>query len=369
MADQAAIETKNVAGAITSMGIDELISNLAVGIAKGQMQLDQVCMDIARFMGDAQVAFGKRPGSEEPDLISLIELGFTPNFYQFVDTILEVRVAVSSKFEETRQFDTSQTQLQQQEYAAQSQYEAQSSNAYSGGGYSAGFNWGWGGYSYGANSYGYAGSSSASAGSSSSIKSKNLALTTVDAKYASTYNYAVEASSLIKTKIVPVPPPEVFEETVRAKIQERRDWENQQRLIEQVKAILPGLSGAADTILTNADFLPADVTSYKWEDAVGLQNALKKLNEDYGALTTAHWAIIQSVEDRSVADTALGDSIKTANDIVATFPDKEAGSFSTADSDVLSGMVTNLGNYLTRFKDKIDEILNRIAPPEQQGGA
>lgn len=83
------MEAKNVAGAITSMGLDELISNLAIGIAKGQMELDKVCMDIAQFMGDARVAFGKKPGSDEPDLISLIELGFTPNFYQFLDTILK----------------------------------------------------------------------------------------------------------------------------------------------------------------------------------------------------------------------------------------------------------------------------------------
>ena len=34
-------EALGVAGALTSMRIDELISNLAIGIAQGQMQLDQ----------------------------------------------------------------------------------------------------------------------------------------------------------------------------------------------------------------------------------------------------------------------------------------------------------------------------------------
>ncbi|MCH7478015.1 MAG: hypothetical protein IIA14_07935, partial [SAR324 cluster bacterium] len=54
-------EATSVAGAVTSMRVDEMISNLAIGIAHGQMELDQTCMEIAQFMADAQVAFGKKP--------------------------------------------------------------------------------------------------------------------------------------------------------------------------------------------------------------------------------------------------------------------------------------------------------------------
>src|SRR5262245_29243227 len=93
-------EAKGIAGAMTSMRLDEMISNLAIGIARGQMALDQACMETAQFMSTAQVSFGKIPGSNAPDQVSLIELGFTPNFYQFVDTVLEMRVSVSTRFEE-----------------------------------------------------------------------------------------------------------------------------------------------------------------------------------------------------------------------------------------------------------------------------
>jgi len=58
MANGAGLEARNVAGAITSMGVGELISKLAIGIAEGQLELDSVCMQIAQFMGDAQVARG-----------------------------------------------------------------------------------------------------------------------------------------------------------------------------------------------------------------------------------------------------------------------------------------------------------------------
>src|SRR6185436_1943111 len=115
--------------------------------------------------------------------------------------------------------------------------------------------WGWGGggWNYGQNSYGYSGSSASQQSGASALKSKNLALTTVDAKYASTYNFAVEGASSIKTKIVPVPPPSVFEETVRAKIKERRDWEQRLRWTDQARGILSSTAGLVTPILDATD--------------------------------------------------------------------------------------------------------------------
>ena len=102
-------EAQAVAGAITSMRIDDLIFHLASGIAEGQGKLDDVCMEIAAFMGEPKVAFGKKPKTDEPDMVSLLELGFSPNFYQFVDSILEVKVAISSNYEETYERGMSRT--------------------------------------------------------------------------------------------------------------------------------------------------------------------------------------------------------------------------------------------------------------------
>lgn len=367
MPNGAGTEAQNVAGAITSMGIGEMISKLAIGIAEGQMELDTACMQIAQFLGEAQVAFGKRAGTDEPDLISLIELGFTPNFYQFVDTILEVRVAVSSQFEEKREVETSDLRLQQQEAQHQSAYEARSSSSYGGGGYSVGGSWGWGGWGYGASSYGYSGGSSYRGASSSSYKAKNLQLTTVDAKYASTYNYAVEASSLVKTKIVPVPPPSVFEEIVRAKVQQRREEEERRRLTEQVNAILPGLSSSAQALLTDPDKLPATeiaALTYKRERAVGMQDAVTKLLEDYNGLTTEHWTIIRSVEDRELADNALTGVTERARQLLDNYAEELPGA-SPSDTTVTFELASAVAADLRRFRAKIDEIRERLAPPEE----
>jgi hypothetical protein len=313
----ASLEARNVSGAMTTMRLDELVSNLAIGIARGQMALDRACMDIAKFMSEAQVAFGKRPGTEEPDLMSLIELGFTPNFYQFVDTVLELRVAVSTKYEETREEDTSATQLQTDSLEQQTSYANQQASSSSGSGSGGAGGWGWG-YNY---AYGYSGSQASQAASSSSFKSKNIDLATVDAKYASTYNYAVEASSVVKTKIVPVPPPTVFEEIVRAKVQERRDWERLLRLTEEAKTIFTGQVGAAGSLLAKLAEVTTAVTADNKDRSIALHDAATRLQESHNALTNEHWALTRSVADRAAADGQMAAIIARSTEIRAFFED------------------------------------------------
>lgn len=369
MPEQAGLEARNVAGAMTSMRIDELISNLAIGIAQGQLQLDQVCMQIAKFMGDAQVAFGKRAGSDEPDLLSLIELGFTPNFYQFVDTILEVRVAVSSQYEEKREYDTSDTQMQQSEYQSQSQYEASQSSAYSGfnyGSYGYGYSsggWGWAGWGGGSGGYGssYSGAGSSQYSGASSMKNKSIALTTVDAKYASTYNYAVEGSSLIKTKIVPVPPPQVFEEIVRAKLKERREWEQHMRWTDQARAILTGVSNFVDTILKEDGELDTAISTFSKTNAGNVNNAITLLQEDYNRMSTDHWAVISgSVALRLAADNSFKTIAAHAQNLVAAFSGETSPDTSEID-DIIADLKTGLGS----FKGSVVEILKKIPAAAQ----
>lgn len=91
----------------------ELISNVANGIAEAQFKLDQSSMIVAELMSgqkivrdingnpveetkdgqttikqiDSRVYFGK-------DKLSMIELGFVPNFYHFVDTVIDLKVAL-----------------------------------------------------------------------------------------------------------------------------------------------------------------------------------------------------------------------------------------------------------------------------------
>lgn len=129
----------------------EMVLKLASAIAEGQYKLDMVSCKIAKFMGDKKQAPVYLPDLTDPSgkaeiVTSLIGAGFQPTFYQFTDTIIEVKMAISMN----------QTT------------EASVSTEASGG---------WGPFS-----------------------------ASVNASYSSKYSYSVEGSSLLRTKITPLPP-------------------------------------------------------------------------------------------------------------------------------------------------------------------
>jgi hypothetical protein len=153
----------------------DLVRNLGLAIAEAQMALDVTSMRLAQFMAgyvettDAEghttverktIRFGDQD-------LSLLELGFTPTFYQFVDTIIEVKVSIS--------------------FASESSYQSQSSSFHMSmaGGFFLGFGGG------------------------------TVRTTSVSASYASKYNYSAEGASLLRTKLVVVPPPTILEERIR----------------------------------------------------------------------------------------------------------------------------------------------------------
>jgi len=48
----------------------------------------------------------------------------------------------------------------------------------------------------------------------------SVTTTPVDATYSSKYSYSAEGASLLRTKLVPVPPPPVLEERIRRLLQD-----------------------------------------------------------------------------------------------------------------------------------------------------
>jgi hypothetical protein len=165
----------------------EMIQRLGVGVAEAQLQMDMVSLRIARMMagydeaegeGDVEDA-GELPedaGVKSPRFLidfgdgnsySLLELGFTPTFYQFVDTVIELKMSISM----TR---TTESKLSRSSTTARA----------------AGF----------AVPFAAGGSVSASS---------------VSASFSSKYQYSAEGSSLMRTKLVPVPPPAVLETRIR----------------------------------------------------------------------------------------------------------------------------------------------------------
>ncbi len=129
----------------------EMVLKLASAIAEGQFKLDQVSCEIAKFMGDSDKAPVHLPDllSDNPEdeiVTSLIGAGFQPTFYQFTDTIIEVKMSISMN----------------------KTTEASVSTTAKGG---------WGPFS-----------------------------ASVTASYSAKYSYSVEGSSLLRTKITPLPP-------------------------------------------------------------------------------------------------------------------------------------------------------------------
>lgn len=163
----------------------EMIRTLGVGVAEAQYELDIVSMKIARLMAgyqpDEEPEDGSAPSASTPERTalvplgdgkeySLLELGFTPTFYQFVDTLIELKMSISM----TRE----------------SNYKKSSTVV-------------------NASVKGSVGFFSAKA---------SMRVSSVSASYSSKYQYSAEGSSLMRTKLVPIPAPAILEERIRAMI-------------------------------------------------------------------------------------------------------------------------------------------------------
>lgn len=161
----------------------QMIRSMGLAIAEAQYELDIVSMKIARLMAgfspekeDEEAGTGFNSDrtnlvqigpSKDDDSYSLLELGFTPTFYQFVDTLIEVKISISMSQESSSQRSSKQTQ---------------------------------------ASVSGKVGFFSASAKAN---------VSSVSASYASKYQYSAEGSSILRTKLVTVPTPAILEERLR----------------------------------------------------------------------------------------------------------------------------------------------------------
>jgi len=136
----------------------EMILQLSMAIAEGQSKLDRNAVEIAKYLAEETVELPKIGGPEETgtEEFPLIALGFYPPFYQFQESIIEVKMAI--------------TMATSSEFKLGVKAKA-----------------GWGPFSV-----------------------------SVNASYSRKYDYKVEGSSLLRTKLVPVPPPTGLEKYIEA---------------------------------------------------------------------------------------------------------------------------------------------------------
>lgn len=149
----------------------EMVKNLGLGIAEAQYALDKVSIRITQLMAGFKEGANGEMIKDDTALIklqeggqsySLLALGFTPTFYQFVDTYIELKMAISMK--------------QENEFKASLEAKAKAPFGI----YSA----------------------------------------SVNASYSQKYQYSAEGSSLMRTKLVTVPAPIIFEQRIKELITE-----------------------------------------------------------------------------------------------------------------------------------------------------
>lgn len=165
--------------------LGDIIRDVALSIADAQRGLDEASTRTAEFMSgrvvlrdpdsgamvdaagnptptpvvaSSEVVFGhavNADGERVPRLVSMMELGFVPTFYQFVDTTIEMKLSVrlTGSGHSARRFSAAGTAIAHGE------------------------------------------------------RTLSLHASTVDAGFASAYGYSADLATTVSTKLVPIPPP------------------------------------------------------------------------------------------------------------------------------------------------------------------
>ena len=178
----------------------EMVQKLALAIAESQMALDMNSIDVAQTLASTMLpeetvivaieetvdADGKVTGTEvlyNEKEMPLLVYGLNPTFYEFTETIIEVKMSITMKTERSaeREFGkkfsfTNKTDIK--------------TNFSAGGG--------------------FLGSLFGAPKVSASIKNTTTVAytSTYNAKYSQKYSYNAEGTSLLRTTLKPVPPPD-----------------------------------------------------------------------------------------------------------------------------------------------------------------
>lgn len=84
--------------ALLDVPMGEIIERMATAIAEAQVRLDEMSIRIAAMLGETRLDMRQADGSVVSR--SLLELGFTPSFYHFTDTTIDVKVSLTIRVAE-----------------------------------------------------------------------------------------------------------------------------------------------------------------------------------------------------------------------------------------------------------------------------
>jgi len=173
----------------------EMVYKLANAIAQGQRRLDRASIDTAKALAKAKVKVipeifeliepgavrdvggvpvtGVNVTSTAGDYATytLLQAGLTPTFYQFTETLIEVKISISQRTELSSELEMGS------EFEVSTEVEAEAS----------------------ANFFLF--------GGSTKVKTSSTFSSHVNFTSAAKYSYSAEGSSLLRTTLKPVPPP------------------------------------------------------------------------------------------------------------------------------------------------------------------
>ena len=183
--------------ALLEVPVGDFIQRLGIGIAEAQLRLDQMAVRVAAMLSEARVDFKDAQGKTTSK--SLLELGFTPTFYHFTETELEVRMTLSIKVEEGFDFGFSANIGNDPQSIAAATQNASAGAAQASGEAGAG---GEAGPNTGA---------SAPAGERRAVAFGAA----INIEYHRKYGFEMSGSSMVRTKMIAVPPPGPFIDALR----------------------------------------------------------------------------------------------------------------------------------------------------------
>lgn len=177
---------------LLSVPFPEMVAKLAISIANAQKELDKNSIEILNEMGNVKkcavqlpiAAVDKSGLKEDTITTSMIGAGFQPTFYQFAETIIEVKMTITAtqNYEEHNQSNGDRVELR--------------------------------------------------------LDSRGITLssTPINANYTNKYNYTAEGISTLRTRLVPMPPNTVVEKYLEMR-SHYLDLENQAKMAQFEAAI------------------------------------------------------------------------------------------------------------------------------------
>lgn len=179
-----------VGKALAEVPIGDMIKSLGLSIATAQYELDLTSLRIAQMMTGHYEDPQEKDESKrkktalidfDGEKLSLLELGFTPTFYQFTETTIEIKMTISMTMS-----------AEQAEANRSMSMDASAEAGFSG------------------------------------MKAKSgmqMNISTMSANFSSKYSISAEGTSMVRTKLMPVPPPALLEERIRRSLDKRKGAE------------------------------------------------------------------------------------------------------------------------------------------------